>query len=328
MQFTRRHEQDLAEIKALHRELDQRATETVKQLTLIQRVHGIKAALPKPAAEGQRVSRPPADGNDAPPLLAFVHIPKTAGGTVTSMLAAAYPEEGLGKSGNYLHDSDRSEWKVVKRSGKGWEDWRRAGGRVVTGHTPYGVFREHLPPDTRYMTFLREPIDRVLSHYHRHIRRRDPSRAGSPKELAKRRSKANSLHEALVEMRLPDLRNVATRFLCSDPSPPDDLSESALDDAKANLREFAFVGLQERFQESIILLQRTLDLSLVPPGGFEDRHISTDRPTVEEIPDSDRELIADCNGLDIELYRFAQGLFGDTGSVAAGHPQLISRSTR
>ena len=41
------------------------------------------------------------------------------------------------------------------------------------GHVPYGLFRRHLPEDTRYMTFLREPVDRVLSHYYRHIHTED-----------------------------------------------------------------------------------------------------------------------------------------------------------
>jgi hypothetical protein len=66
-------------------------------------------------------------------------------------------------AGNYLRAPEKTVRKVARRPG-GWDRWRRAGGRVTIGHVPYALFREHLPADTRYVTFLREPIDRVLSH--------------------------------------------------------------------------------------------------------------------------------------------------------------------
>lgn len=92
-----------------------------------------------------------------------------------------------------------------------------------------------------------------------------------------------------------------------------ELPASALDDAKENLRGFAFIGIQERFEESLVLLQRMLGLGLVP---YEDRHVSSDRPSVEEISDEQRALIAEHNRLDAELYTFAQGLFDDAVAAA------------
>jgi hypothetical protein len=159
------------------------------------------------------------------------------------------------------------------------------------GHVPYGLFCRNLPPDTRYMTLLREPVDRVLSHYHRHLERKSQT--------------TDSLAEAL-ERRMPDVNNLATRFLCGDPAPLGELTSSALDDAKANLSAFAFVGIQERFEESVVLLQRMLGLGLVP---YLNQHVSTDRPGVEEIPDAQRALIEEYNRLDAELYAFALQLF-------------------
>jgi hypothetical protein len=272
--FARRHEQDLAEIKALADELE---------------------------------------SDDAGPLLAFVHIPKTAGGTVTSMLAAAYSKRGIAKTGNYIKGPEKTVRKVTRRPGA-WESWHRGGGRVAVGHTPYGVFRDHLPADARYMTFLREPVDRVLSHYYRHVHNPALSDPHRNARRQGRRATAASIEEALIQMRLPQLTNLATRFLCSHPS-LGVLPASALEDAKENLRKFAFVGIQERFEESIVLLQRALGLGFLP---YLDRHVSVEggRPAVDEISDAQRSLIEEYNQLDTELYRFGLELFADAVAAA------------
>lgn len=295
--LSRRSEQELAEARSLAIELDRSVNETLEQL---RRIRGTRE--PDGSLRG-------IDGNDASPLLAFVHIPKTAGGTVTSMLSAAYSKHGIKKTGNYVRNPEKTEKKI--RSSLQRE------GQISAGHTPYGALREHLPSDTRYMTFLREPVDRVLSHYYRHIHRKrqlSPTRRERRLEKGKARTdKADSLEEALVEMRLPQIRNLATRFLCGHPSPMGDLPPRALDDAKANLRGFALIGIQERFEESVVLLQRMLGLG---PAPYRDRHVSSDRPAVDEIPDAERALIEEHNRLDAELYRFGLRLFEDAVAAA------------
>jgi uncharacterized protein YukE len=112
-----------------------------------------------------------------------------------------------------------------------------------------------------------------------------------------------------------------TRFLCRHPAPLGALPSGALDDAKANLQDFTFVGLQERFDESVTLLQRTLGLGVVL---YENRCVDSDRPAVEDIPEEQRALIAECNRLDAELYRFAQVLFED--AVAAADQGLAAEA--
>jgi hypothetical protein len=247
--------------------------------------------------------------SDSEPLVAFVHIPKTAGGTATSMLNALYSKQEVRKTGNYLRGGPGKTERKIAAS-------LRKGGRVFIGHTPYGAFRDRLPRDTRYMTFLREPVDRVLSHYYRHIHVEDPRRAGRVRKRPSQgwAAKAESLKEALVELRLPQINNLATRFLCGHRTPIGDLPASAVDDAKQNLREFAFVGIQERFDESLVLLQRTLGLGVAP---YRDRHVSSDRPAVDEITKDERALIEEYNQLDAELYRFGLGLFEDAVGAAA-----------
>jgi hypothetical protein len=171
-----------------------------------------------------------------------------------------------------------------------------------------------MPGDTRYVTFLREPVDRVLSHYYRHVH--NPARSGADRGTRRRGrgDSAGSVKEAVVEMRLPQLNNLATRFLCSHAT-LERLPDTALDEAKENLRTFMLVGIQERFEESLILLQGTLGLGLVPAL---DRHVSAPggRPTVEEIPDEQRALIEEYNAFDVELYRFGLELFEEAAAAS------------
>jgi hypothetical protein len=283
--FTRRHEQELAEIRALAERLGQSVEVARKQVKHIERTERRRQARSTPGAQR------------AEPLIAFVHIPKTAGGTVTSMFVHAFSKAAVRRVGNFLRNPEKTAAKVSQPL--------RAETRVAFGRVPYALYREHFPADTRYMTFLREPVDRVVSHYYRHLH-------GKLRSVDGERIAFGSIGEAL-EMGLPHHNNVATRLLCSDPAPNGDLPPSALDDAKANLREFAFVGIQERFDESIALLLRMFDLGLVP---YEDRRVNPDRPAVEEISDEERTLIAERNRLDAELYEAARELFEEAVAAA------------
>jgi hypothetical protein len=321
MEFTTRHEREMAEIKASTNDLDRRVRESLDQIEQIRRrqddvLRDAPHARSGPRSGTGRESRPTSalNGARAEPLIAFVHIPKTAGGTVTSMFSAAYSKQRVRDAGNFVRAPEKTGRKIKASL--------RREGRVSAGHVPYGFFRDHLPPDTRYMTFLREPVDRVLSHYYRHIHRKQRSPARRQHRLetpGKQRTdaKADSLEQALVEMRLPQITNLATRFLSGSAAPPmtGELPASALDDARENLRRFAFVGIQERFEESLVLLQRLLGLGSLP---YRDRHVSSGdaRPSVDEIPEEQRALIEEYNALDAELYRFGLELFEEAVAAA------------
>jgi hypothetical protein len=146
------------------------------------------------------------------------------------------------------------------------------------------------------MTFLREPVDRVLSQYHSNARVRD---VGPIEEVLRRQ--------------VPEVSDLATRFLCGDPAPAGTLSPATLEAAKRNLQAFAFVGIQERFEESIVLLWRTLGLGAVP---YLDVHVTGDRPRVDDISAEQRALILAHNRLDAELYEFGLALFEERVAAA------------
>jgi hypothetical protein len=246
------------------------------------------------------------------PLVAFVHIPRTGGGSVKRALARAY---GRAQSvGNVQFGTEKSE-KLLQRVGRELDTWS---GRVLAGFVPYGLFARYLPPDTRYVTFLRDPVERVLSHHYAHAQggpeelrtawRRDPAAAdgvGDEDDLSL---------EAGLKRGITIYNNLATRFLWGGESLDGALPADALEQARANLDRFAFVGVTERLDEGMILLSRVL---CIQPAGYPRRHVTQSRPTADEIPPSLARLIEEHNALDIELYRTARERF-ENEEAAAG----------
>jgi hypothetical protein len=149
------------------------------------------------------------------------------------------------------------------------EDFRRLrrlhpGLRSVSGH-PVTLFggAERVWPDLRYFALLREPCSRVASHYQYHLRTENPD-LGWQEWLD-----------------WPVVHDHMTRML----SPTIDV-----DDAIANLeRHRVFVGLLERFDESLVLFRR-----LVAPGlniAYERRNVARDTSVA-------RELMADAGAVE------------------------------
>jgi hypothetical protein len=259
------------------------------------------------------------------PLLAFVHIPRTGGGTLSWAISKNYsPQKG---PGNYQKGPEKTRQGVenIAANSRLWQ--------AVGDHVPYGLYLRYLPADTRYITILRDPIDRVLSHYHFHAQAGDPPGEGGPRKLKRiweellshERIEREGGQEDGVNIVLPDdtefsleegLRrkiciydNFMTRFLWGGESLYGELPPDALERAKQNIAAFWFVGVRERLDESIILLGRQLGAGLMP---YHLRHVSAKRPPLAETSDELRALVAEHNAFDLELYEFARQRFEET----------------
>ncbi len=88
--------------------------------------------------------------NDQLPRLAFVHIPKTAGTSVTSALSAVYSQQmfhGMTTLDYALYSPEQlTEYRFFK------------------GHA-YRRDYEKLPVDTTFFSVMRDPVDRAISYY-------------------------------------------------------------------------------------------------------------------------------------------------------------------
>jgi len=162
---------------------------------------------------------------------------------------------------------------------------------------------------------LREPVNRVISHYY-YIRTRD--------HLVTYET-ANELDlEAYV--RRPDehdCSNIVTKILCGAFSEvnayglfPGDYGsgipeEQWLGAAKKNLCECFLFGIVEQFDES---LARFCRLFGWPSEPYVSKRVNPYRPELCDISSSALMAIRKKNLLDIELYEYAVGLFEERGN--------------
>lgn len=216
----------------------------------------------------------------------FVHIPKTGGMTFAPIITRNFPRESViqisgtlascGERVSRLPDSSRAEIKCIY------------------GHVPLGLHR-WLSHPAAYITLLRNPVDRLVSAYYYSLRHPEwPFHELIVKQHL-------SLHEFAASEAAAELHNAQTRMLSGSDEPVSTVD--TLDIAKANLRQrFAFVGLTERFDESVLLCRKLLGLS----GGFYlKKNINRRRLPLNQIPSRTVALIEERNSLDLELYDVA-----------------------
>jgi hypothetical protein len=223
---------------------------------------------------------------DSKPLLIFLHLPKTAGSTLAYILERQYGSGGV----LALYDSFFGEELVTVPQSQ----LERT--KVITGHFYFGAHTFISKPST-YITFLREPVDRVISHYY--YVRRDPTHYLYP--LAREMS----LREYVESCGLCEPNNDQTRLLAGKDLATKDgaCSTDMLPVAKKNLQEhFAVVGISEAFDQSLLLMKQVFGWR---HPYYSRQNVSRHRIKNEDIPPKTIRTIHSYNELDCELYGYA-----------------------
>jgi len=176
----------------------------------------------------------------------FLHIPKTAGSSFTKIIKSLYPSDQI------YHQMESNTLIAHLQQRQNRE-------KLYIGHYYFDVLRYFAEPPT-VLTFLREPRNRVLSHYYFYKAQSEKSVALLPwwdqhiVELTRKHSFAN-----FISLDLPEIdkafSNLQTRHIASstDFDPPRSAKETTelLNLAISHLRDMAFVGIVERFEESL-----------------------------------------------------------------------------
>jgi len=222
----------------------------------------------------------------------FLHVPKTAGSTLFRILDREYE----GQPTFRLYGDVEQRLRALQYL---TEDERRAL-RLVGGHMGFGIHR-FLPGPSVYLTLLRDPVDRIVSHYHYVMAH--PNDAANVRALEGVTSIEDYVRSS-VFARI--INNGQTRLLGSDVLDADaPADESTLERARATLdRPDVVVGLQDRFDESLLLMVRACGWGY---PAYRNENVGRDRPRAADLPDATVELIRKHNALDLALYEHARG---------------------
>jgi carbon monoxide dehydrogenase subunit G len=217
-------------------------------------------------------------------MLVFVHIRKTAGKTLRQILYRQYGRGHTRLVRNYFVAPETS-LNVVE--GLAAEPPPELG--VVHGHILFWPDIEW-PERTQFLTILRDPVERAISHYF-WLRARNP------------RFK-KTLEQAITEGAIHD--NLQTRVLAASMPPFGESTDEMLEDALRSLDRLTVIGLTERFDESLVLATRTLGWRRML---YRRENVTPDRKPQESIQPRVIDLVKRYNTLDIELYRRASERF-------------------
>jgi len=243
--------------------------------------------------------------------LFFMHIPKTAGTGLRHFMIDRLPMKEL----------NRDQWvskTLTALIASGLSRPLDIDARFVCGHYPLSLVRR-FKRKPHVVTFLREPLSRTLSLFF-YLRRSGRLPADRTLEDFLRRSSQAT-----------DLMNIQTRWLADFHmdgvierfskqtelvDAGDDLAlhldrslerysdTLILDQALANMEEFAFCGITDRMDESTRLLCRTFGWPIT--GGVPVINRGAYHDKARNIPASTIELIREYNSLDSKLY--AEGI--------------------
>lgn len=219
----------------------------------------------------------------------FLHIPKTAGTTLNHIFAANFGADKILSA--YSKEETNALWEMDIKDIYNYD--------LVQGHLFISDFNSLFssPLGANVFTFLREPAARVVSEYK--FLKNWPQQ-----HLYKYINENNIQFSDFITSTHPLLinhgKNLMTRSLCGvGCSGPEEMLERA----KKHLLRFIFVGITERFDEGLLILEDKMRLKDIH---YAKSNVSPFQHTLTE---EEMSLIHEYNQQDMELYKYACTLF-------------------
>lgn len=166
--------------------------------------------------------------------LVSLHIPKTAGTSFRSILLENVSERNFAKVD--IFNSGRI--KVNDQYFSGNKLHRKV--KAIHGHFPYRVLHDRfaIAPNAQLITWLRNPVERVLSNYY-FLKSILQARINEQEDENLLERFGKTLEEFVSH---PENQNVMSNFL-----------------EEAPLESFAFIGIQDEFETELVRLKNTMN---------------------------------------------------------------------
>jgi hypothetical protein len=215
-------------------------------------------------------------------MIVSIHVPKCAGTSFRRILTEICGARIWFNYGT-IFSRDQARAELVP-----------PGTRFIHGHFLADAF-DGLFPDRRLLTWVRHPVDRLVSNYHHFLRSPDM-----------RDDCCRALHERRLSLRqfadLEWMQNETSRYLANKP-----------------VGDFSFVGIAERFDESVGRFCQAFGFR--SPARIPRENLNPERKGERyDLAPGDFAHIAERNAADLAWYEEA------SERLAAGAPENSSRS--
>jgi hypothetical protein len=245
----------------------------------------------------------------------FLHVGKTAGATTRRALRREFKasqvmdlEAPTVQPGRLRRDGAVAYFASLPEA-------ERARPRLIMGHMTYGL-DAYVPRPSAYVTLMREPMKLVMSQYH-HVRRLSGHHLY---EEAKAYPDLVSYVRSGISL---EMDNSQVRAYAGDTTTPfGGCTPEMLETAKRNLETFAVVGLTERFDESLVLMQRAFRWDRIR---YVSVNVDPGRDRRDMPSDEDLAFVREQNALDLELYAWAATRFEGTVEESPGFGDSLRR---
>ena len=225
-------------------------------------------------------------------MILFIHIPKTAGTTMQSIFKRHFEKKSC------LFINRFKDFRSLKNI----KEHSPSKLNLVQAHMPFGI-HNYLKFEKRYITFLQNPVNRVISLYH--------SIYQSPnhylyKEVVKYKMTLKDFIDSKITV---EIENGQVRLLSGSDlnTPIYQINENHYQTAKTNLDKYFFsVGICEKFDDSLLLLANKLDRKSVPY--YYSRNVGNYLHN-QKVPCHIIDQIKELNSYDIKLYERAVNKF-------------------
>lgn len=220
----------------------------------------------------------------------FLHVPKTAGTTLRNIFYSNY---------SYLEEDEKYTVRTRKETNQfaSLEQFRLERVKLVVGHFAYGL-HDYLYRNFKYVSFIREPVERVLSSYYF-------SKWNVNDDFYKYINDNNiGPVEFLLSRKYPWLENGQVKLFSGVKDVSIECDDQIYNMAIANIeKDFLFIGTIENFNESLFILSKYLDW---PLQKYETLNVTPQQVKNADISSMEKEKIRKLNYYDYKLYAYVQ----------------------